>query len=231
MARRGKATLPFGVPAIDTCLPNGGLAMGALHEVAGGSTGALNGAAASQFAAGIAARLTGKVVWCVSRKGVYPPALEQAGLTPDRIIFVDAVDNDALLAVFEEGLRHGGFKVVIGEVTRLAMMPSRRLQLAAETTGAIGIAIRRWDKEADVADYGHPNAAVTRWRVTAAPPGPSVEPGLDRPRWYLELLRCQGRQCADFEVEACNEQGLISIPSDLANGQASEGFGRGWAVS
>ena len=52
--RRG--VLPFGVAAIDTRLPEGGLALGALHEVAGGADGAVDGAAAALFAAGIVAR-------------------------------------------------------------------------------------------------------------------------------------------------------------------------------
>jgi protein ImuA len=47
------AVLPFGVGAIDQRLPGGGLALGALHE------GALHGAAAASFAAGILARSTG----------------------------------------------------------------------------------------------------------------------------------------------------------------------------
>jgi len=43
--------LPFGVSSIDSYLPEGGVALGALHEVAGGGNGAIDGAAASLFAA------------------------------------------------------------------------------------------------------------------------------------------------------------------------------------
>jgi len=52
---RGRAVLPFGIKEIDRHLPGGGLALGALHEVAGGGNGAIDGAAAALFAAGIAA--------------------------------------------------------------------------------------------------------------------------------------------------------------------------------
>ena len=55
------ATLPFGVAAIDHVLPGGGLALGALHEVASGGAGVVDGAAAALFAAGIVARLDGWV--------------------------------------------------------------------------------------------------------------------------------------------------------------------------
>ena len=60
---------------IDRVLPGGGLALGALHEVAGGGNGAIDGAAAALFAAGIAARTKGKVLWCVTRQDLFAPAL------------------------------------------------------------------------------------------------------------------------------------------------------------
>jgi hypothetical protein len=143
-ARRRRAVLPFGVPAIDTRLPDGGLALGALHEVAGGGNGAVDGAAAALFAAGIAARTRGRVLWCMTRPDLFAPGLAQAGLEPDRVIYVEAGDEKTVLACFEEGLRrHSGVGAVVAEVARLSMTASRRLQLAAEGSGAIGIAIRR----------------------------------------------------------------------------------------
>src|ERR1700756_4888119 len=131
-ARQRWAVLPFGIKAIDERLPEGGLALGALHEVAGGGNAAIDGAAAALFAAGIAARTKGRILWCVTRQDLFAPALAQAGLAPDRIVFVEAGDEQALLACCEEGLRHGGLGAVVGETTRLSMTASRRLQLAAE---------------------------------------------------------------------------------------------------
>lgn len=58
--RRRAVILPFGVPEIDSALPAGGLSFGALHEFAGGGTDTVNGAAAAQMVAGIAARTQGK---------------------------------------------------------------------------------------------------------------------------------------------------------------------------
>jgi hypothetical protein len=100
-----KSVLPFGIKAIDQHLPEGGLALGALHEVAGGGNGAIDGAAAALFAAGIAARTRGRVLWCVARQDLFAPAIAQAGLLPDRVIYVEAGDEKSLLACFEEGLR------------------------------------------------------------------------------------------------------------------------------
>src|ERR1700720_4187882 len=115
-AARRRLVLPFGIQAIDRHLPGGGLALGALHEVAGGGNGAIDGAAAALFAAGIAARTQGKVLWCVSRQDLFAPALAQAGLSPDRVIYVEVGDEKDILACFEEGLRHTGLGATVAEV-------------------------------------------------------------------------------------------------------------------
>lgn len=152
--RRERAVLPFGLAEMDGRLPGGGLAIGCLHEVAGGGNGAVDGAAAGLFTAGIAARTRGKVLWCVTRSDLFAPALAQAGLAPDRLIHVEAGDEKTLLACFEEGLRHGGFGAVVAEVAHLSMTASRRLQLAAEGHRAIGIALRRWRRQTEASDFG-----------------------------------------------------------------------------
>lgn len=224
--RPAHSVLPFGVREVDARLPGGGLARGALHEVAGGGNGAVDGAAAALFAAGIAARTEGPVLWCVNRPDLFAPALAQAGLAPDRVIFVEAGDEKAMLACFEEGLRHGGLGAAVAEVSRLSMTVSRRLQLAAEGSGALGLAVRRWRRQAEAADFGQPTAAVTRWRVTAFPSTPLPVTGIGRPRWFVELIRCRAGESAEFELEACNAQGRLSLPSDLVHRSAQAGDGR-----
>jgi protein ImuA len=213
--------LPFGVATLDASLPGGGLALGALHEVAGGAAGAIHGAAAALFAAGIMARTHGQVLWCVGRRDLFAPALAQAGLHPDRVIYAEAGSEKAILACFEEGLRHGGLAGVVAEVAGLAMTPSRRLQLAAESTGTIGIAIRRWRRENETSDFGQPTAATTRWRVTALPSSPLPVPGVGRPRWQVELMRVKAAESADFELEACDEEGRVAIPAELVHRPAA----------
>jgi protein ImuA len=142
-AARPRTVLPFGIKAIDQHLPEGGLALGALHEVAGGGNGAIDGAAA-------------------------------------RVIYVDTGDETSVLACFEEGLRHGGLGAVVAEVARLSITASRRHQLAAEGSGALGIAIRRWRRQTEATDFGQPTAAATRWRVSALPSTPLPIPGVGR---------------------------------------------------
>lgn len=61
-------------------------------------SGALHGAAAVLFAAGIAARTRGQILWCITCPDLFAPALAQAGLDPDRVIIVEAGDEGPLLA-------------------------------------------------------------------------------------------------------------------------------------
>jgi protein ImuA len=249
-----RAVLPYGIPTIDEHLPEGGLALGALHEVAGGGNGAIDGAAVALFAAGIAARTRGRVLWCVTRQDLFAPAIASAGLAPGRVIYVEAEDEKTVLACFEEGLRHGrghgglysghsggllgGLGAVVAEVARLSMTASRRLQLAAEGSGAIGIAIRRRPashhtrgrgtavqgnaEEEHAADFGQPTAAVTRWRVSTLPSAPLPVAGVGRARWRLELIRSRGGESACFDVEACDAQGRLALSSDLVHRPGQE---------
>lgn len=206
---RTREALPFGVDEIDRHLPGGGLALGALHEVAGGGNGALDGAATALFTAGIAARTTRKVFWCVTRQVLFMPGIVQAGLSHNRV--VECRDEKGVLDCFEEGLRCCGVGAVIGELARLPMTASRWLQLAAETSGVLGIVIRRWRRHADVSDFGLPTAAVTRWRISVLPSKPLRVPGIGRARWYLELLRCRAAESPDYVVEACDAKGRLSL--------------------
>jgi len=223
---RRHSVLPFGIKELDRHLPGGGLALGALHEVAGGGNDAIHGAAAALFTAGIAARTWGKVLWCLTRPDLFAPALAQAGLMPDRVIYVEAGDDKSVLICFEEGLRHGGLSAVVAEVARLSLAASRRLQLAAESSGTIGVAIRRWRRPAEAADFGQPTASVTRWRVSVLSATPMPVPGVGRPRWQLELIRCRAGENADFEVEACDAKGRLALPSKLVHGPAKKEIGR-----
>ncbi len=224
-SHRAKSVLPFGIATVDSRLPGGGLARGSLHEIAGGGNGAIDGAAAALFAAGIAARTRGKILWCIARPDLFEPALAQAGLRPDRVIYIEAGDDPTVLSCAEEGLRHGALGAVVAEVARLSMTASRRLQLAAEGTSTIGIALRRWRRQSDATDFGQPTSADTRWRVSVLPSAPLPVPGVGRPRWLVELIRARAGESADFELEACDAAGRLALPADLVHGS---GTAAGW---
>ena len=218
--------VPFGITAIDARLPPGGLACGALHEAAGSGLGAVHGAAAVLFIAGVLARMKGSVLWCLRARDLFAPALSGAGLHPDRVIYAEAFDEKTVLLCLEEGLRHGGLAAVVGEVSRLSMTASRRLQLTAEASGVTAFVIRRWHSATAAAEFGQPTAAATRWRITTVPSSPLPVSGIGRPRWRAELVRCRGGESAAWEVEACDAQGRLALPADLADRSAAAAEGR-----
>lgn len=212
------AALPFGLAPIDEALGHAGLAAG-LHEMTDGA----HGAVAGLFAAGIVARRPGPVLWVLEQDDAFAPGLAGAGLHPDRVIYARAGANGTLL-VMEEGLRHGGLAGVVAELSgRLSMTASRRLQLAAESTGTIGLALRR----PRVAAPPEVTAALTRWRVTALPSaGPIPDapdiPGVGRGRWQLDLLRSRGGRTGSWVVEACDATGHLDMVSTLGNRPAAQ---------
>src|ERR1700760_351742 len=219
--RVDKGVLAFGIPELDRRLPGGGLPLGALHEVAGGGAGAVDGASSALFAASLAARTTGQVLWCITRPDLFAPALFQAGLAPERIIYLETGDEKSLLACCEEGLRHGGLGAVVGEVSRLSSTAPRRLQLAAESSSTLGVVIRRWRRQQGGAGFGQPTASPTRWGVSPLPSSPLPTPGVGRARWFIELIRCRAGERLEFEVEAPDAAGRLALPADVAYGSTA----------
>jgi protein ImuA len=217
--KTSRATLPFGIDAIDHHLPDGGLRLGALHELADTGPAVEHATAAGLMVSGILARLDGPVLWVAERADLFAPALAQVGLLPDRVLFVNA-PRGVLLAM-EEGLRHGGFAGVVGEVRRLDATASRRLQLAAESAGVTAFALRRSRYARDPA-LAAPIAAVTRWRIARLPSGPPVPHapwvrGLAPAWWRLDLIRCRGADPASWTVEACDATGRLRLAADVAD--------------
>lgn len=210
-AAREKTVLPFAVPEMDQALPGGGLAFGALHEIAGGGGGTVDGAAAALFVAGIAARTRGKILWCMTRPDLFFPAISQAGLHPDRVVWCESDREEEVLSAMEEGLSFGGLAAVVGELVRLPMNASRRLQLAAEKTGAMGMVLRRWRRQNEASDYGQPTASTTRWRISTLPSERLPVAGVGRARWLAELMRVKAGECAEFEIGAPDAKGRICL--------------------
>lgn len=215
-ARHG--SIPFGVDALDSRLPGGGIATGALHEIAGGADLA-DEACATIFLAGILARLEGPVLWCLRWRDLFAPALHLAGLHPDRVIHVEAGSDANVLLAMEECLRHAGLAGVVGEIGKYSTTASKRLQLAAEASGVAAFVFRRSSK-AEQAVEG--TAAVTRWRVSAAPSEDLGIPSLGRPRWRVELERVRGGNPHAWIVEGCDAQGRIGLPAALVDRPAAQ---------
>ncbi len=236
--RRGRAVamLPFELPELDDRLAGGGLMAGALHEATGGSAGygtagagMADDAAATLFTAGIAARRAiargdgGLVLWAFARAELFAPGLQQAGLPPSRLIHAEAGSDEAVLAVMEEGLRHGGLAAVVGEVRGAGMAATRRLQLAAEEGGVTALLLRQ-PRAKDRDPLAEPSAATTRWRVACAPSLPTAADteGIGRPCWHLSLVRQRGGDVCDWIVEGTDAEGRLALPAGLRHRPAAK---------
>lgn len=204
--------LPFGVEAMDSRLAGGGLSIGALHEIIGARPELSDDAAATLFIASIAARLEGPVLWALCRRDLFAPGLALAGLGPSQILYAECGRDEDVLAVMEEGLRHGGLGAVVGEVGRVLMPSTRRLQLAAEEGGTTALMLKRWRRSGED-PLNVPSAAVTRWRIGCVPSEAlPVEGGIGRPRWRLELARQRGGAPFTLIMEGPDNEGRLALP-------------------
>jgi protein ImuA len=196
--------LPFGVEAIDACLPGEGLGLGRWHEIVGEGLEAETCAAPAVFAALAAAPLArrGEAVWVLRRDDLWAPGLAGLGFPPERLIQVCARDEAETLAIMEDALGTVGVSAVFGEVEAVDLTAGRRLQLACERRGTTGFVLKRRPfggarKEAAG------SVAATRWRVSSAPSEPAAgEHGLGDPRLRVELERCRGGRTGAWILEA-----------------------------
>lgn len=205
--------LPFGIEAIDAGLTGGGLAIPALHEITGARPEPGDDAAATLFIAGIAARLEGPVLWALSRRDLFAPGLALAGLGPAKVLYAECGRDEDVLAVMEEGLRHGGLGAVVGEIGRVGMASTRRLQLAAEEGGTTALMLKRWRGNGED-PLLVPSAAMTRWRIGCAPSSALPVEGIGRPRWRLELARQRGGEPFNLVMEGPDHEGRLALPTE-----------------
>ena len=202
-AAPGAGTIPL-CDAIDRSLPGGGVARAAVHEVL-----AVDPGAALAFCALLLARAEGPVLWIGSEPDSWPPGLMAFGLNPADLVLVRAQRPADGLWAFEEALRSpataGALLLVRGAAPDRGA--SRRLQLAAEAGGGIGLLVF-----SDTALLP-PSTARSRWRVRAAATADRL-----RPSWEVRLLRCiGGRDGAWRVVWDCDAARLELAPDGEAS--------------
>lgn len=181
--------LETGLPAIDAALPGGGLERGRLHELAG--------EAAMGFVLFLLARIEGPILWIRDdgkTAGLYGPGLTQRDIDPARLAIAQATKAEDALWIAEEALRDRSVPAVLLDIGQsVGLTPARRLQLAAETGGALGLVLARNRNGA-----GLPPASLdTCWRVDAMA---DRSPGQAQAR-LLRLERCRGGMPARFLME------------------------------
>ncbi|MDJ0686674.1 MAG: hypothetical protein QNJ84_18480 [Alphaproteobacteria bacterium] len=176
-AGTGRGRLTTGFAPLDAALARaphgqeGGLEKGSVHEFLGEA--ALSflltvlGAQSSLQAASQPGPLS--LLWCVAnnrRDRLYGPGLAQAGLDPGRCLIAACGDADEMLWAMEEGLRSGAVDAVVAAPAKpVSLSASRRLQLAAEEGGAVGLVLPRPYGAPPTDALLAPSAAASRWRI------------------------------------------------------------------
>lgn len=202
------ARVEFGLGPVAAAFPKSQFPTGAVHELLSGS--AEDGAATGGFVAALLAPLMrkgGVCLWISSgvatgagdragRGVVFPPALKQFGLDPDKIVFVQlAREKDAIWAM-EEALKCEGLAAVVGEIRNLDLTASRKLQLAVEKSRVTGFLLRHQPRSLGAV------AAVARWKVSLLASEPEGGmPGVGSPRWKVELLKVRNGRPGAFVAE------------------------------
>jgi protein ImuA len=159
-----------------------------------------------------AAGLLLPVIWCDRRAQVYPPALASAGFDLTKFYLLHPDSESAAAWAIAECLRCRGVGAVIAAgPTRLSRIEARRLQLAAERGGSVGILLRQRGRGDDI------YAAATRWLVQPYPGERTIQ------RWAIQLLHGHGGRVGQTVIlECCRETNSVRALEKLDHRSVAE---------
>ena len=172
-----------GLEAFDALSPGGALARGAVHELLHAP-----GHAMPMFPAAWLARCAANenaVIWSDPHHELYPPALAALGIPLERVFLLHPTSEADQIWALAECLRCRGVSAVVAALPprqRLTRVEARRLQLAAEQGGGVGLLMR------STARSSGEHAAVTRWLVKSESGERNVQ------RWRIQLIFGHGGQ-------------------------------------
>lgn len=163
----GRAVLPTGFAALDALLPGGGWPAGAVTEILlpGEGIGEMRLLLPALAGPGDGRR----IAWIDPPYLPYAPALSARGLRLSRVLLVYAGTNRDRLWAAELALRSGACGAVLAWPGECDDRSLRRLTLAAEKGGALGLLFRP-DRTA-----ARPSPAALRLLLAPSPRGVAVE--------------------------------------------------------
>jgi protein ImuA len=203
--------MPLGHADADASL-QGGVALGAMHEVF--AQAGRQSAVATGFVAALAGRVTaGKpAIWIrqdfaeLETGALSMSGLAEFGLDPRCLVSVRAPDVDHALRTAADALACDAVGVVVletwGEARQFDLVASRKLTLAAQTSGVTGLMLR-------MAAEPRASTAETRWIVQAAhsPPASSPSSAWGAPLFDAQLVRNRhgrgGRWIMEWKCDEC----------------------------
>jgi hypothetical protein len=124
------------------------------------------------------------VIWSDPRGDLYPPALATLGFNLSRTFILRTRGDAEEVWAIAECLRCRGVGAVIAAPSKLSRIEARRLQLAAERGGSVGILLRQTGRGIGRGDGIY--AAATRWKISPLPGERTIQ------RWTIQLLHGHG---------------------------------------
>ncbi len=212
--RRNLSYCPSGLSELDRAL-GGGFALPGVHELVAPASGSPARSIALRVAAR-AAQARDWIIYIDTSGDFYPPAAARMGVPLGQMIVIRARRTLDALWVCEQALRCGAVAAVVLTLRNIEPHASRRLQLAAEAGGTLGLLIRTEDRG------GH-TFASTRLRL---------DPCLgdtDARRLRVSVLKVRERSpTAPFELELHDEEGIV--PPYAVSAERSSAAGR-WTAA
>jgi protein ImuA len=224
------ATTSSGCEALDRLLPEGGFPRGTLVEwISAASSGCGTGTLA-MIAAREAAAEGGAVVVMDRARQFYPPAAAALGVDLQHVIVIRARSEQDEIWALDQALRCAGVAAVWAPLERIDLRSFRRLQLAAESSGVLGLLLR------PARVLGQPSWSHVQLLVT--PKGSGVQNSIlpdKQPligvnplpaklnsvrltpatwRWRVEVVRCRNAAGGAVEVDMDEVTGAVREVSD-----------------
>ncbi len=196
-----------GLSAIDELLPGSSFARGAIHEILAEP----NHGTPRFFSLLLGRAAGGVIIWCDPLGALYPPAVAAAGIPLEKFFLLHpatAADQSWAIA---ECMCCKGVGATIAQVPRVSRIEARRLQLAAEKGGGVGLLLRPFDRNASI------YAAATRWLVSPFPGLRTVQ------RWKIQLIHAHGGRVGQTVIlEHHRETNTVRAAEQLADRQGEK---------
>lgn len=190
VGRPAQECISSGCRTMDRHLPHGGYARGSMLELLRSGPG--SGVSSIALMIARQAIVDGKYLVLIDpQRQFYPPAMKSLGIPLERVIALQPANHADAIWGLAQVLRCSAVGAVIAEVGTLEDRVARKLQLATEQGGGLGIFLR----DARSA-RSQPSWADVQWLVRSATPehnAHNLEMQHQDIRWFhLELARCSG---------------------------------------
>ncbi|MBM3967439.1 MAG: hypothetical protein FJ308_20650 [Planctomycetes bacterium] len=197
--RPGGVRISSGSVGMDGCLPGGGYAKGSMLELVHGGMSHRRGMFCGMGLMGLGVRIAkewisdGRYLVILDRdRQFYAPGVAAMGVPLERLIVLQPSSESDAIWGMDQALRNGAAGAVVAWVHRLEDRVARRLQLATEHGGGLGVLLRDFHSSRT-----SPSWADVQWRVRGSDRTADDHASrrvLDwQKRWYdMELTRAIG---------------------------------------